>query len=120
MLRGLLITLFGLAITFLVACEDKNSVAYLSKSEIYFFYQTTCPHCHTAAQYIKEKHPNLKIKGLDIQMPGNMKLFRQAVKDYNISSAAGTPLIGMGDKYIMGWGDDKEKVFEDYVEEYEK
>ena len=120
MLRRLLIALFGSAVMFLAACDDENSVAYLSKNEVYFFYQTTCPHCHTAAQYIKEKHPNLKVKGLDIQMPGNMKLFRQASKDYKINSVVGTPLIGMGDNYIMGWGDDKEKVFEEYVTKYEE
>ncbi|MBQ8481571.1 MAG: hypothetical protein IJ532_03470 [Alphaproteobacteria bacterium] len=120
MLRRLLVVLFGLVAVFLTACEDKNSVTYLSKEEVYFFYQTTCPHCHDAAKYIKEKHPDLKVKGLDVQMPGNMKLFRQAVKDYKITSAAGTPLIAMGDVYIMGWGDDKEKKFEEYVTKYKE
>lgn len=120
MLRRLLVVIFGVAVVFLTACEDKKSVTYLSKSEVYFFYQTTCPHCHTAAQYIKEKHPNLKVKGLDVKMPGNMKLFQQAVKDYKINTAAGTPLICMGNKYIMGWSDKDAQVFDSNVTQYEK
>lgn len=118
MLRKLLTSLFSISILFLTSCNDENSLQNLSKNEIYFFYQETCPHCHTAAQYIKEKYPDLKVKGLDIKMPGNMKLFQQAVRDYKISTAAGTPLIGMGDRYIMGWGDEEVKAFDEYVGSY--
>lgn len=120
MLKRLSLSLFCMAVVFLTACKDENSVTNLSKNEVYFFYQTTCPHCHTAAQYIQEKHPNLKVKSFDIKTPGNMKLFQQAVNDYNIRTAAGTPLIGMGDKYIMGWGDNEAKMFEDYVTQYQE
>ena len=110
----------------MTACKDEgkdgngNSVSSLSENEVYFFYQPTCPHCHRAAEYIKEKHPNLKIKSLDIKTPGNMKLFRQAVKDYKIRTAAGTPLIGMGDSYVMGWGDEEAGAFEEYVSRYDE
>lgn len=120
MLRILSVALFCTAVMFLGACKDKDSVAALSENEIYFFYQVTCPHCHTAAEYIKAKHPNLKVKSLDIKMPGNMKLFQRAVKDYEIKTAAGTPLIGMGDNYVMGWGEREAKAFEEYVTQYEK
>lgn len=120
-MRKILLTiLFCLSTFFLNACNDENSVKNLSKNEVYFFYQTTCPHCHTAAQYIKQKHPGLSVKSFDIRMPGNMKLFQRAVKEYKITTAAGTPLIGMGDNYIMGWGDDKAGMFEEYVQQYEK
>lgn len=120
MLRRLFVAFCCAAVVFLTACKDKNSITSLSRDEVYFFYQTTCPHCHSAAAYIKEKHPALKVKNLDVQLPGNMKMFRQAVKDYKIMSAAGTPLICMGDNYLMGWGEDKEKLFEDYIKHYEK
>lgn len=112
--------MFCASLVCLAACRDENSVASLSANEVYFFYQTTCPHCHTAAEYIKEKHPGLKVKSFDVKMPGNMKLFQQAVKDYKITDAAGTPLIGMGDNYIMGWGDREAQAFEKYVVQYEK
>ena len=120
MFRKLFAAFVCSAVLFLTACENKDSVSYLSKNEVYFFYQTTCPHCHTAAQYIKEKHPGLKVQSFDIKMPGNMKLFQQAVRDYKISTAAGTPLIGMGDNYIMGWGENQADLFEKYVEKYAK
>lgn len=120
MLRKLSIVLYCVAVMCFTACKDSNSIVSLSKNEVYFFYQTTCPHCHTAAEYIKEKHPNLKVKSFDIKMPGNFNLFKQAVNDYKIEKAAGTPLIGMGDNYVMGWGDKEIKEFEKYVTEYER
>lgn len=119
-MRRLLVALFCFVVMLLTACDDKNSVRYLSKNEVYFFYQTTCPHCHTAAQYIKEHHPDLKVKGLDIKMPGNLRMFHQAVSDYKIETAAGTPLICMGDNYIMGWNDSDTKLFDEYVSGYYK
>ena len=60
----------------------------------------------------------MRVKGLDIKMPGNMRLFQQAVKDYKISTAAGTPLIALGDNYIMGWSDEGVKNFDKYVASY--
>ena len=122
MLRNLFVAVLCSAVVFLSACKEKdeNSVAALSENEVYFFYQATCPHCHAAAEYIKEKHPNLKVKSFDVKMPGNMKMFQQAAKDYGIRSVVGTPLLGMGDNYIMGWGDSEARAFEKYVAKYEK
>ncbi|MBP5215235.1 MAG: hypothetical protein J6039_01605 [Alphaproteobacteria bacterium] len=105
---------------FLGACENKDSVVSLSKEQVYFFYQDTCPHCHVAAQYIKAKHPNLEVKGLDVKMPGNMRLLQQAVKDYKISGSVGTPLICFGKNYIMGWNEKDEAVLDEYAKSYEK
>lgn len=98
--------------------EKKDDITVLSSQEIYFFYQTTCPHCHTAAQYIKNKYPMLKIVSRDIKLPGNMALFKQAVAKYNIRGAAGTPLICFGDHYIMGWGPNDKQLFDYYARPY--
>ena len=106
--------LFGL-----LACSNSTS-SELSKDNIYFFYQTTCPHCHDAARYIKANYPTLKMTALDIKLPGNMKLFEKALKQYNITGSAGTPLFLMGDKYIMGWSNDKQNEFDLYVKPYLK
>ena len=106
--------LFGL-----LACSNSTS-SELSKDNIYFFYQTTCPHCHDAARYIKVNYPTLKMTALDIKLPGNMKLFEKALKQYNITGSAGTPLFLMGDKYIMGWSNDKQNEFDLYVKPYLK
>ena len=45
-----------------VACNSENDIQNLSKDVVYFFYQETCPHCHTAGQYIKDNHPRMRIK----------------------------------------------------------
>ena len=105
---------------FLTACEKSAEEKELDGSRIYFFYQTTCPHCHTAAEYIKEKHPDLKIVARDVRLPGNQKLFSYAVKKYKIGDVAGTPLICFDDKYIMGWSDAKAKEFDELAKPYEK
>ena len=102
----------------LVSCGKGNEVATLSQERVYFFYQETCAHCHTAAEYIKEKHPQLKIKALDIKMPGNRRLFDQAARDYGLGNMVGTPLICFGKNYIMGWGDDAPQQFDKYAEDY--
>lgn len=103
----------------LSACGRGDNVENLSQDQVYFFYQETCSHCHTAAEYIKEKHPNLKIKALDIKMPGNRRLFEQAARDYDLGAMVGTPLICFGKNYIMGWGDDAPGLFDKYSADYE-
>lgn len=116
-----LIALLFCALSFMLsACEKSAEEKELDGSRIYFFYQTTCPHCHDAAKYIKEKHPDLKIVSRDVRLPGNQKLFAYAVKKYKINEPAGTPLICFDDEYIMGWSDAKAKEFEVFVKPYEK
>ena len=111
--------IFCTSLMFLLsACEDKNSIISLSQNEIYFFYQDTCSHCHDAAKYIKTTHPMLKIKGLDIKMPGNMNLLKQAALDYKLGPNVGTPLICFGKNYIMGWNSQYEKKFDELAKSY--
>ena len=112
------ILLLGAALILPAACDNNDTMQELSTDEVYFFYQETCPHCHDAAQYIKNKYPRLKIISRDIKLPGNMELFRQAVADYNITGVAGTPLICFGDKYIMGWGEEDKFLFDAYIIPY--
>ena len=100
------------------ACHNEDTIRDLSASQVYFFYQDSCFHCHDAAKYIKNKYPHLKIISRDIKLPGNWGLFRQAVGDYNITGATGTPLICFGDKYIMGWSQDDEYLFDIYIKPY--
>src|SRR5574344_1011297 len=108
-----------LALTMLFsACDKKNDIEKLSDNEIYLFYQTTCPHCHDAAKYIKQTYPQLKLNSLNIKLPGNMRLFEQAVKRYNIKGQAGTPFFAFGENYLMGWSEDERKMFDVYVKPY--
>lgn len=103
-----------------IACSKSNENTGIADSEIYFFYQETCPHCHSAAKYIKEKHPNLKIVSRDVKLPGNNKLFNEALKKYHITGAAGTPLICFKNRYIMGWSESSEAEFDALAKPYEK
>lgn len=109
-----------LSVCLLTVCRSESNIKSLSKKEIYFFYQETCPHCHTAAQYIKDKYPQLKINSRDIKLPGNWALFKEAVQTYEIRGRAGTPLICFGEHYIMGWGLKDSDVFDYYVQPYLK
>lgn len=111
--------LFAGASIFLAACSDEDEISSLSREEVYFFYQETCPHCHVAADYIKENHPTMRVKALDIKMPGNMRLFEKAVKGYKIDGVAGTPLICFGNHYIMGWSEDDVGRLDEYARDYE-
>ncbi len=79
-----------------------DSIPQQTDSQIYFFFQKGCPHCRDALQYIKGRYPHLQLIGRDISLPGNMRLFQQAVYDYGIYGMVGTPLICLGNNYIMG------------------
>ncbi|MBR1825065.1 MAG: hypothetical protein IJ770_00560 [Alphaproteobacteria bacterium] len=118
MIRKLFICLSIAGVLFLSACQKKEDIITLSEQEIYFFYQEGCPHCHTAAEYIKEKHPELKLKSLDIAMPGNRRMFQQAAQAYKLGASVGTPLICFGKQYVMGWGPDSPRRFELYAKKY--
>ena len=121
MLRKIFISLCCAGALLLTACDGKKSddIITLSQNEIYFFYQENCPHCHDAAAYIKKNHPNLKIRSLNIKMPGNKRVFIEAARTYKESFGAGTPLICFGKNYLMGWGADAPKQFDIYARNYE-
>jgi glutaredoxin len=109
----------GCGLLFMTSCNQDDDIMVLSQEDAYFFYQETCPHCHIAADYIKERHPDMRVKALDIKMPGNRRLFESAVKGYKIKGAAGTPLICFGRNYIMGWSDEDPARFDEYAKDYE-
>ena len=119
MLRYLAICFCSFCLLFSAGCRKSNDIRTLSKHEVYFFYQTACSHCHMAAKYIKDKHPWLKVKALDVSMPGNMRLLQEAAKTYKIGDAIGTPLICFGENFIMGWGSDEERKFDEFSVRYE-
>lgn len=115
-MKKIIFCLYCVFCVFLTSCAKNSEV--LDDSKIYFFYQISCPHCHDAAKYIKEEYPDLKMVSKDIKYPGNFNLFQKAVKKYNIGNTAGTPLICLGDKYIMGWSEKNRVLFDKYVESY--
>lgn len=120
MKKFLFTAMCAFSLIFLSSCNKSAEEKELAGDNIYFFYQTTCSHCHDAAKYIKENHPDLKIISRDVRLPGNQKLFQTALRKYKITSSAGTPLICFGDNYIMGWSESKIKKFEEYSKPYKK
>lgn len=115
-MRGLLkFGALALAIACLGACEKRQT---LSEDKIYFFYQTTCPHCHVALQHINEVAPNIEIELYEISGEGR-DLFLQCVEKFDLPrQAIGTPLICMGDNYIMGWSAEEAVKFDEYVTDF--
>lgn len=96
-------------------CDTRQT---LSDDKIYFFYQTTCPHCHAALQYINEVAPDVQIELYEISGQGR-DLFMQCVEKFDLPrNEIGTPLICMGDNYIIGWSDEEALKFNDYVVDF--
>ena len=108
----------------LFACDENtaqntNALKEISANQIYFFYQTSCPHCHHAASYINGKYPNLKMINLDVRQQGNYNLFMKCAQKFKLpQNTLGTPLICMGDHYIMGWADTDRVKFDSYVQKF--
>ena len=115
-----------LTLFFLNACDltesssSNNSVMQsISNQNIYFFYQNSCPHCHHAANYIRKKHPNLKMVNLDVRDRKGYDLFLKCAQKFHLpQDTLGTPLICMGTHYIMGWADEDEARFDSYVSRF--
>ena len=115
-----------LGVFMLFGCDDNNTqntnsdvMQNISHNQIYFFYQTSCPHCHHAADYITKKYPNLKMINLDVRQQGNFNLFLKCANKFKLDqNTLGTPLICMGDHYIMGWDDTDRVKFDSYVQKF--
>ena len=108
---------FGLSGLLLTGCGNKES-SELSADKIYFFYQATCPHCHHALEYINRTAPGVELEMVSIDGQGR-NLFIKCVEKFNLPrNEIGTPLICMGDNYIMGWSRSYEGLFDKYIEPY--
>jgi len=126
-MKNILKLVIACVITFFVAACDTDESAdtkalltkSLSSNRVYFFYQTTCPHCHYANEYISQKYPDLKMIKLDIRSRSNASLFLKCADKFKLNhNALGTPLICMGDHYILGWSDADKAKFDSYVQKF--
>lgn len=125
MKKFLSIFVFALSFCLLSACDKKTdelsagSTNDISPNHVYFFYQTSCPHCHHAAAYITQKYPNLKMINLDVRRQSNYNLFLKCAAKFRLDqNTLGTPLICMGNHYIMGWSDTDRVKFDSYVQKF--
>lgn len=101
-----------LALTFLLSgCQEKQST-----NRIYVFYQPGCIHCEHAMDYMNRYYKNYDIKSMNIREDNNMDYLLRYARKYRISQQnLGTPLIVMGENYIMGWGEQQQKDFNRYA-----
>ncbi|MBR1605941.1 MAG: hypothetical protein IJ660_07560 [Alphaproteobacteria bacterium] len=98
---------------FLVGCSGKDSEA------IQFYTHEGCPYCEKALKYIQINYPKLPLQVYEIGQPANMVKFVECADKFKLDrKQLGTPLICMGENYIMGWSQENQKLFNEYVKSY--
>lgn len=97
---------------FVFGCNQESS-------QIQFFTHEGCPYCEKAMQYIKINYPKLSMQVLEVDKGDNLKLFVRCASKFKLNKdKLGTPLICMGDNYIMGWSKENQKLFNEYVKPF--
>ena len=113
MKRIFTILFIGLSL-FLSACNET-----VDTNRIYVFSQPGCGHCVNAHEYMLRYYENYDIKELNIREGSNMSYMLRYAKKFKINEQTlGTPLIIMGDKYIMGWGKNQIKEFNQNIKNF--
>lgn len=90
----------------------------IPQDKVYFFYSNGCPHCHDALAYIDQKYPSAKVAMVNVSTPGGYEMLLKFSRAYKLSGNIGTPLITFGNNYLMGWGTDSGKKFDEYVQPF--
>lgn len=103
----------------LTGCDERAAPSReLASNKAYFFYAQTCPHCHEADAYIRQKYPDLEMIRLDVATPEGRDLFLKCADKFRLGQMIGTPLFCMGDQYLMGWIPAYEQRFDSYIEPF--
>lgn len=109
----LLKALLFACIVLVSACKEDSS------NTIYVFSQPGCGHCINAHNYIQRYYSDYDIKEINIHQANNMNKLRSYAHKFKIpSQKLGTPLIVMGDEYILGWGKEQTKAFNRNIKKY--
>ena len=110
------------AFSFLTACQDSSHITTeeISPNKMYLFYSNSCPHCHSALDYINQNHPDAKITMVNIANRQGYDLFLKCAQKFNLGKRIGTPLFCLGDNYMMGWSSENAKVFDNMVHQFNK
>lgn len=120
-MRKLISALFALII--IVGCGDagsKNNDA-INNEEIYFFYTTRCPYCHYALDFINKNYPEVELRMENVESKPSYDLFMKCAQKFDLPrNMLGTPLICIGDNYVLGWSDQSAESFGKYLQEMEK
>ena len=98
----------------LSACQEKKS-----DNQIYVFSQPGCGHCEHARNYMQRYYRNYDIRELNIRKGNNLNYLLRYARKYKIpEQSLGTPLIVMGNNYVMGWGTEQMRQFNRYIKDY--
>ncbi|MBR5130697.1 MAG: glutaredoxin family protein [Alphaproteobacteria bacterium] len=90
-----------------------DSSVHLDAKMVYFFTKPGCPYCEKAEDYIKQMHPNLSVEYKNVKENSARALMLACAEKFNLpTNKLGTPLICMGDNYLLGWGDGASAKFE--------
>ena len=129
----LLITVFIVSMFFIYkdSVNSKNKInnaiittkTGIDNENIYFFSHIGCPFCEQALKYISKKYgESIRMEVIVIDKgKENVNLFIKASEKYNLDKRQlGTPLIAMGKNYILGWGQEGQRKFDEYVKEFKK
>jgi glutaredoxin len=105
----------GLALgLFTFGCDSKT----LDANTIYFFTKPGCPYCDKASAYIKQMHPNVSVEYKNVKEVSARDLMLACAEKFDLpTNQLGTPLICMGNNYILGWGTEAPTKFEKALKE---
>ena len=106
----------------MTACEEKKETPAptafdasmistpAESSEVLFFTKSMCPYCNHAAAYLSTQYPDLAVTFVDIETPAGWERFLETVDALKLDTRRlGTPLIVVGDRYILGWSTEEKK-----------
>ena len=104
------------------AFAQNNSV---DKSEIYFFYSETCPHCQAEKTFLEDfekKYPEFKIHKLKITDEKNTPLLSDFYDRYKVPQEEHglVPITFIKDEYFLGFNDKIGKDIESYILTFKK
>jgi len=104
-----------IAMTFILSgCQERQTT-----NRIYVFSQPGCIHCVNARNYMSLYYKDYDIKEMNIREGSNMEHMLRYARRYKIPQQdLGTPLIIMGNNYIMGWGSEQQKDFNRYAKDF--
>jgi len=114
-MKKIIMSMLMIATVLLGGCQEKRA----PNNSIYVFSQVGCGHCEDARNYMRRYYSNYDIKELNIHKGGNMQYLLKYAQKYRIpQQSLGTPLIVMGNNYVMGWGTEQMKQFNRYIKNF--
>jgi len=91
-----------------VKANQKIERKKTEKNVVYLFYLPTCGYCHRAMSFIesnlKSKYKNINFKYINVSLKDGRELYFKIKSELNIM-ANGVPVVVIGKKYFVGFGD---------------